>query len=388
MQYYIQPGFRARSQQRMAGFTLVELLVALALSGVIALAAIASLSVARTGFNAVDVSSQLRDNGRFASEMIQRIVVQSAFQDTNFAAATKVTGFNAVGGTATIPNITGGNNQLAKIVSTTNAIGLGTDFVTRIGASLADSNCASTTDTACANGSDVLVVRYQTSPVVPGSATTDGTMINCAGIADTVVPATANDKVINVFHVARPANSTEPALMCSYFNSATAAWITVPLVDGVESFQVLYGLDGAVGAVNTQFTFPNADTVPDRYLNASQMVVAGVPDSAASHSNWQRVRSLRIGLVLRGPPNSAPVKVAAGVANLCPLGFLQPNTLIPQTLSGQPSSISTDCIDPPAAGDTQTTSPGAEFPRKGATITDDGRSRQVLTFTINLRNTQ
>ena len=387
MQHYTQSGFRATKRSHMAGFTLVELLVALALSGIIALAAIASLTVARRGFNAVDVSSQLRDNGRFASEMIQRIVVQSAFQDTNFAAATKVTGFNAVGGTTTIPNITGGNNQLAKIVSTTNAIGLGTDFITRIGASLADSNCASTTDTACANGSDVLVVRYQTSPAIPGSATSDGTMINCAGIADTGVPATANDKVINVFHVAKPSNSPEPALMCSYFDTTTAAWITVPLVEGVESFQVLYGLDGAVGAVNTQFTFVNADTVPDRYLNAAQMVVSGAPDSAASYSNWQRVRSLRIGLVLRGPPNSVPVK-AASVANLCPLGFVQPNTLIPQTLTGQPSSIAIDCIDPPASGDTETTSPGAEFPRKGATIADNGRARQVLTFTINLRNTQ
>jgi type IV pilus assembly protein PilW len=372
---------------RLAGFSLVELMVALALSGLIALAAIASLSVARQGFSSVDASAQLRDNARFVTETIQRVVVQGAFQDASFAAASKTNPFNSLSGVNVTPNILGTNNQLAKIASTTDTLTLATDFVSRIGASLGDSNCSGTDDTACSNGSDVLIVRYQTSAVAPGSTVADGAMVNCAGLAETAVPSNASERMTSVFHVAKPVNSTEPALMCSYFDRSTNTWKTEALVEGVESFQVLYGLDGAVGAPNTAFTLGTADGVADRFLNANQMVVAGDPDSAASYNNWQRVRSLRIGLLLRGPPNSAAVR-GGTVATRCPLGYLRPDLLIPQDLNGQPTPIATDCIDPPSNGDSELTSQGAEFPRKDATIDDDGRLRQAITFTINVRNAQ
>lgn len=371
----------------LAGFSLIELMVALALSGLIALAAIASLSVARQGFSSVDVSSQLRDNARFVTETIQRVAVQAAFQDASFAAASDLTAFTGLGGGGVTPNILGANNQLLKIASTTDTLLLGSDFVSRVGASQGDSNCVGTADTACSNGSDVLIVRYQTSAVAPGSTVADGAMVNCAGLAETAVPTTANDRMTSVFHVAKPPNSAEPALMCSYFSRSDNTWKSEPLVEGVESFQVLYGLDGAVGAPNTAFTTVNADGVADRFLNASQMVVASDPDSAASYSNWMRVRSLRIGLVLRGPPRSAPV-AAGTLSTRCPLGYLRPDLLIPQDLNGQPAPIATDCIDPPSNGDSELTSQGSEFPRKGALIDDDGRLRQVITFTINVRNAQ
>jgi len=103
--------------------------------------------------------------------------------------------------------------------------------------------------------------------------------------------------------VAKPANSTEPALMCSYFDRTTSAWVTVPLVEGVESFQVLPdGLDGAIGRTATPRSPRVCPTVADGFFNASQMVVGGDPDSAASYKNWQRARSVRIGLPLGWPP--------------------------------------------------------------------------------------
>jgi type IV pilus assembly protein PilW len=45
------------------GLTLIELLVAMALSLLVVLAAVSALVVARQGFSSVDASSQLRDNG-------------------------------------------------------------------------------------------------------------------------------------------------------------------------------------------------------------------------------------------------------------------------------------------------------------------------------------
>lgn len=360
------------------GFTLVELLVALALSSIIALAAIASLTVARSGFTAVDTSSQLRDNGRFATEMIKRVVTQAGYRDSQYSAAS--TAFGNTTAVSAEPDITGVNNVIVK---TSLLPDLETAFLARAGATSTNSKCSTTPDTACDNGSDALIIRYQTSPSTAGSATSDGSMINCAGIADTSVPANASDRMISIFHVAKSTTGSEPSLMCS-FRSAAGVWTTQPVVEGVESFQVLYGVDGASTGANTTFPTTLQDTVPDRYFNASQMVSG--PDSvtanrvtAATYGNWRAVRSLRIGLVLRGPPNSAPIR-GGSIATMCPLGFKAMATLA--------SPSATDCVDPPASSDSASTSPGSEFPRKGAAIADDGRLRQLLTFTVHLRNRQ
>jgi type IV pilus assembly protein PilW len=364
------------------GFTLVEILVALALSSIIALAAIASLTVARTGFTAVDASSQLRDNGRFAAEMIKRVVVQAGYKNSDYAAAT--TAFANTTTTTPEPDISGVNNVIVK---TSLLPDLETAFLTRPGANASESKCSSSPDPACDNGSDALIIRYQTSPSIAGSSTSDGSMINCAGIADMTVPANADDRMISVIHVAKSTTGSEPSLMCSYRSSA-GVWTTQPIVEGVESFQVLYGVDGVTTNANTTFPSTLRDSVPDRYFNASQMVSGGDTVVAnrvlpTTYGNWSAVRSLRIGLVLRGPANSAPVK-SGNITTLCPLGYLDGSVITPITVINPV----THCIDPPSSGNNATTSPGSEFPRKGAAIADDGRLRQVLTFTVHLRNRQ
>jgi type IV pilus assembly protein PilW len=347
-----------------AGFTIIELLVALALSAVIAMAAVASLSVARQGFNAVDASSQLRDSGRFATDLIQRLAVQSGYQDVNFAASTRVSEFSVKGAsTNPEPNVVGVDNAVVKQSLLPD---ISTAFLNRNTASSSVTNCTATTDTACANGSDVLILRYQSSASVVDSTTTDGTMINCAGAAETQVPASKDDKIISIFHVARSSNG-DPSLMCSYLG-AGGTWTTQPVVQGVESFQVLYGIDGYSGSVNSSFTGPQ-DTVPDKYLRAEQIVVGGTPDSVATYNNWRRVQSLRIGLILRGPKNSAIDKTAPTIAKICPLG-VDPDT-------------PANCIDQGSGS----TSMGSEFPR-ATTIPNDGRLRQAVTFTVFLRNVQ
>jgi type IV pilus assembly protein PilW len=354
----------AHSGHSQLGFTIIELLVALALSSVIAMAAVASLSVARQGFTAVDASSQLRDSGRFATDLIQRLVVQSGYQDVNFAASTRTSEFSVKGASANPePNVIGVDNAVVKGSLLPD---ITTAFLTRNTASSSVTGCTSATDTACANGSDVLILRYQSSASVTDATTTDGTMINCAGAAETQVPASKDDKIISIFHVARSSNG-EPSLMCSYLGTS-GAWTTQPVVQGVESFQVLYGIDGYSGTVNSSFT-GTQDTVPDKYLRASQIVVGGSPDSVATYNNWRRVQSVRIGLVIRGPKNSAIDKSAATIAKICPLG-VDPDT-------------PANCID----RDTASPSMGSEFPRS-TTIPNDGRLRQTVNFTVFLRNVQ
>lgn len=73
--------------RRHGGFTLIELLVAMVIGLIIVLAAVAALSVARIGFSTVDAASQMRDNARFAGDIIERITVQTGFRDAFFAAS-------------------------------------------------------------------------------------------------------------------------------------------------------------------------------------------------------------------------------------------------------------------------------------------------------------
>jgi type IV pilus assembly protein PilW len=211
------------------------------------------------------------------------------------------------------------------------------------------------------------------------SSNSDGSMINCAGIAPTLAPTSIDDQVVSILHVAQSSNG-EPSLMCTYLNNS-GTWSTQPIVQGVESFQVLYGIDGfsstSASKINQVFN-GTQDTVPDKYLAARDIVKTSSPSSPAAadltsvdtYNNWRRVRSIRIGMVLRGPANSAIDRSVTTITKLCPLGV---NPDVPA-----------NCID---QGDLSTTSMGAEFPR-GTTVANDGRLRQPLTFTIFLRNVQ
>ncbi len=331
-------GLRSSAMPRLKqrGFTMVELLVALVISLLIALAAISALTVTRQGFTTVDVASQLRDNGRFATDLIQRLAVQSGYQDTPYAA------------TATPPSTVGiASNPEPGIKGFNNALADSTDPLN-----------TSTVRTAGADGygSDVLILRYQTGETFPGSGVSDKSMIDCIGVPSTSIPTGRYDRMVSIFHVAL--SQGEQSLMCTALNSTTGNFYTQPIVQGIENFQVLYGTDGVTaGAAPTAAP----TTVPDHFLRADQMTVAG--DAVATNANWRRVRSLRIGMVLRGPLNSAQEKVAQ---TLYPLGLAKSSST---GAAGSAMSSSSD--------------PGTVY-----TTPADGRLRQVLTFTVHLRNDQ
>ncbi len=254
--------------RRQIGLTLVEMMVAMAISLLIALAAVSALIVARQGFTTVDVSSQLRDNARFSADLVQRLAVQSGYQDDLFASK-KASATEIAANIA--PGVYGFNNAL---LSTT--------------APLTES-----TQRSEDNGSDILILRYQTAETFPGSGTADGSIIDCSGQSPSAVATSKGDSIYSILHVATVGN--EPSLMCTYLDSATNTVTTVPIVQGVENFQVLYGTDTVDAAGKT-------DSIPDQYLRADQLTVAG--DPLTTNANWRRVRSLRIGMVLRGAPHS------------------------------------------------------------------------------------
>lgn len=320
---------RSASFQRTVqrGFTLVELLVTMILTLLVVLAATAMLTTARQGFSAVDATSQLRDNARFATSIVQRIVDQAGYLDTTYAASSRSSEFQVANLLSNPePPIRGYNDaqyRQPRVIGPTTE-----NFTDGI------------------NDSDMLAVRFQPGTTFPGSAVSDGTMINCAGTSEAAVSGRRFDRMVNVFHV-QISNTGEPALMCTSSSDMTGVGQTIPLVDGVETFQVLFGVDGvSPGAAPTAAP----DTVVDRYLRADQLTVSGNAD--ATYKNWQRVRSVRVGMVLRGPPGSAPQSSVPAQFALGPL-------------------LSSDA-------DAGTRRP----------VQSDGRLRQTVNFTMYLRNAQ
>lgn len=335
-------------KSKQQGLTLVELLVALVISLLIALAAISALTATQRGFNTVDASSQLRDNGRFAADLLQRLGVQTGFKDRIYAATPPTV--NLAGAPADpAPNVVGFNNALF---------------------SNSQNTATSRTGTVVGFGSDVLILRFQTTETFPGSGVADSSMIDCAGNRLTDLPVDRNDRSVSIIHVAMPSGvplgQGEPSLMCSVLNTTTGLFSTQPIIQGVENFQVLYGTDGVTAGVAPPTSAASAalisDSVPDRYLRADQLTVAG--DTVGTNANWRRVRSLRIGLVLRGPLNSQQERVAQ---TFYPLGAARSSGS-----AALGTALSNNTLDP-----------GTVF----APVVD-GRLRQVVTFTVHFRNEQ
>ena len=292
------------SSRRQRGLTLIELMVAMTLGLLVVLIAAAALLLGQQGYRSVDSTTALRDRERFAIDLLSRVIVQAGFQDFGAAQISVRSTFEDPE-----PDLYGWNNA---IYAEPNDISLSAS--TNITHENRPARC-SVTDTSCRNGSDILVVRYQgvNSTTVP--ANSDNTMTNCAGQGDTgLTNGDLRDRAISIFHVIRGANG-EPSLACSYFNFASNSWVSsAPLIEGVESFQVLYGTDG--------MTLPGepavpSDSVVDRWFRADQLTVPGSP--VLTRANWRKVRAVRVGLVIRGPVGSAP---QAATATLTPLGSL------------------------------------------------------------------
>ena len=310
------------------GLTLVELMVAMVISLIVVLAATAALLISRQGFTQVDAGSQLRDNARFTEHLIQRLAIQAGYRDVIFAATSRPA--STQGLTAERPNVFGFNNAVRKNT---------------------DRSEAATGSGSSVNGSDILVLRFQSTAQESGSTTADSAIIDCAGIAPTATMVDRYERYSSVFHIGT--SNGEPALMCTRWSEAddfgTAS--TQPLISGVENFQVLYGVDG-INAADT--SLGTADSVTDTYLRADQITNA---DAAISLQRWQRVRSIRIGMVLRAAPGSA-----IGDTNI------QMHPFGAETAGAMFSS---------------TSDAGTIF-----TPPNDGRLRQVVTFTVHLRNPQ
>lgn len=317
-----------QAQRHQKGLTLIELMVAMVISLVIVLAATAALLISRQGFTQVASTSQLRDNAKFTENLVQRLAIQAGYQDAVFAATPRPA--STEGLTAERPNVFGFNNAVRKT---------------------GDRSEAATASSASINGSDILVLRFQSAAQASGATDSDQAIIDCSGNAPNEAMQDRYERYSSVFHVMN--SNGEPTLMCTRWPDAddTGTASTQPLISGVENFQVLYGVDG-ITANST--VFDTADSVTDTYLRADQISHA---DAAISLQRWQRVRSIRIGMILRAAPGTA---VAGTNYEMRPFGTSTAGTMFSN--NADPGTIYT-----PA---------------------NDARLRQVVTFTMHLRNPQ
>lgn len=296
---------KMRGAPRQRGLTLIELLVALVTGLLVVLLATASLLVGQQGFRSVDTTTEIRDRERFAVELISRLILQAGYQDLG-SSTTSVRSTAQAQGLDPEPDIYGWNNAVFKQPSS-----LVLSATTDIADSNRPSNC-SVSDTSCLNGSDVLVIRFQGVNSPTNAAESDDTMINCMGQGEQA-PASGdlNNRALSMLHVTR-GSTGEPALSCSYYNFKTGNWAgPTPMIEGVESFQLLYGTDNVTPGIAPGTA---GDTIADRWLRADQLSVPG--NVAATRENWRRVRAVRVGLVFRGATGSAPQSSATTIPAL------------------------------------------------------------------------
>ena len=215
--------------QKQHGFSLIEIMIALVIA-LILMVAIGQVFLGnKQAYKTQEDLSRMQEDARFAIEAMSRSI--------------RMAGYKGNGSAAVFP----ANSVLAG------------------------------TDAASANGSDTLIVRYAGSSLLSNVLTPDGSVIDCLGNG---VPRDTISS--NKFYIANdPANNNEPSLFCDTSTDNFATTTTKVLVPGVESMQILWGMDA------------DGDGAPNCYLAVSTNNCSGQP------FNTDNVVVLRISLLMR-----------------------------------------------------------------------------------------
>jgi type IV pilus assembly protein PilW len=269
--------FMRSARAYQAGWTLVEFAIALLLGLLVTLVAGSLLLAAAGNYRNHNENSWLNDDGRQALDIMAQAIRQSAHVNWDSKAAP------------------------AELAADAPAPVAGLD-ASSIGRGSAD---ISASLPAVAHGSDVLALRFSGSGE---GGNGDGSSLNCAGFG-VAIPHAEAERGWSIFYVATDA-AGEAELRCKY--RGASGWGADAIVHGVDSFQVLYGLDTDVAADGVPNTYVNARTVDA--LDAALVLVGGTPDERQRDLNrktwWKRVCSIKVALLLHGDSNSRADTVA------------------------------------------------------------------------------
>lgn len=240
------------------GLSMAELLVALAL-GLLVLGVAGSLLVVASRSHAEQLDAAgIDDGGRFALDAIERAARQAGFVHHD-----------------------GEPIGAVDPAAPARVSGLDNHFVSRAG------NGIELALDGAVNGSDVLALRFGGAGK---GAHGDGSITSCGGFG-----VGDGDEGWSIFYVAR-GGSGEAELRCKY--RGKNSWGADAIVSGVDTFQVLYGVDTGTAA-------EPATT----YVNASALQAQDA--EPGRQTRWKRINSIKVALLLHG---ERPTRAAAAPA--------------------------------------------------------------------------
>jgi type IV pilus assembly protein PilW len=255
------------------GLSIVELMVSLALGLMAVMAATALMVSSKAGYVTVDEVTRLQETARYAFENISRSVHQTTNADWNKEYVSIMTE------DAHSANIFG--LDASSLGSTT-------------------SNIQSPIQNSI-NGSDILAVRYLGSG---DGEYGDGTVLNCAGFGVRAVNSSAEveeGRGWSIFYVSKDATG-EPELRCKY-QGKNNGWTSAAIARGVESFQVLYGIDTDTDGLPNQFVTATAvNQLDELSQNGTNPKEAELQLRKKSH--WKKVVAIKVSLLIRGSQKS------------------------------------------------------------------------------------
>ena len=212
---------------RQSGFTLIELMIAITISVFLVGGLLMIVQSTKNAFITQNQLAQLQDNERLAMTFMAEVIQSAGY----FPRPDQYINLNVFPASA----VFAAQNQV--VIGTTNAT-TGDTVTVRYGAGLNDNifNCRGAMNTLTANY-DTFVMKFWVKPV--------------------------------------SASNPSPTLTCTFSSTSNAAAIDVPLVSGVSSLAIAYGV--ARSGVDT-------GSCADTYLIFSQMTAA----------DWSNVCSVRV----------------------------------------------------------------------------------------------
>lgn len=282
----------ARRRERHRGLTLVELLVATAISLVLVLAATAIYLATRDTQRTLDQASSAQESGSYALRSIGRDLMNAGFYP---AVRTEVGGGNVLAGYA---NITG---QAAYATGVFGCDGAKFDPAT--------AGCG----TAAAGAPDSLVIGYFTTDAFGTSlgqrADCTGTDVAAAGVnlarvgtGDAASPPALPLFVANHYRLVDGTISVDGRTVATRslecFGNGSATW--QPILQGIDDLQLTYAV------------FADVTRVADRFYTADEVAALGnATIEGQTVPPWARVIAVRVCVIARTYESSAAVGVTS-----------------------------------------------------------------------------
>lgn len=261
---------------RARGFTLIELMIAIAISLIILLAVsqvyLASNDTQRSQTDA----TRLNENGRFALALVSDELRKAGLHNIWAPGVAKPEwGFC---NSTTLANNSGpafvGCNDQGDPYGATPYANFNPRGATTAGNPMPSMTCNGPQNGAKENGSDVLRVRYYGENVAPTQQLSTGAVLDCFGNA---VPT--GSLVTETLFIGTDTNTKEPALFCHSTNSSNTD--PQPLVEGVESMQLLYGEDTDMDGTADRYVPWHKLLNPDHVVSITASFVLRSPNSVA-----------------------------------------------------------------------------------------------------------